>query len=315
MNAYSEDLQKIESSLDSLKGKEYISEPTVDFFKNITKAQYKIKSQLRKEEIPFLLTEDEVKGKMQNGIPMITWDKLPLNESCLKDLFQTICEIMKNHEENESGSIQKFIDAEDNGKLKLKNLIEKLFQHDSGYFQSLSNDLEVSEDILIFISLNLAKPFFEAVAERIKDKITGMVMMDTVWLKNFCPVCGSSAQLAKLEKEAGKKILYCSLCGTEWRFMRIKCPFCCTEEQKSMKFLEEEKGPYRIDVCEQCKRYIKTLDERKGGDEKRAFIPSVEDLATMYLDIVAEKEGYERSWFFPPSVDGLKASGEGKTLH
>ena len=309
------DIHKIEDCLNHLCGKEYISKRTVDFFRNITKAQYKIKSQLRKEDIPFLLTDDEIKRKMQNGVPMITWDTLPLNESYLQDLFQSICEIMKNYEESESGSIQKLSDAKSNGKFKLKNLIEKLFQHDSGYFRSLSNNLEISEDILIFISLNLAKPFFEAVAEQIKDKIADRVMMDTVWLKNFCPVCGSSAQLAKLEKEVGRKILYCSLCETEWRFMRIKCPFCCTEEQKSMKFLEEEKGPYRIDVCEQCKRYIKTLDERKGGDDKRAFIPSVEDLATMYLDIVAEKEGYERSWFFPPSVDGLKVGGESKTLH
>ena len=315
MSAHSEDLQKIESSLDSLKGKEYISEPTVDFFRNITKAQYKIKSQLCKEEIPFLLTDDAIKEKMQNGIPMITWDKLPLKESYLQDLFQEICKIMKNYEENESGNIQRLIDAEKSGDFKLSNLIEKLFQHDSSYFKTLSEDLKVSEDLLIFVSLNLAKPFFETVAEQLRDKIADKVMTDTIWLKNCCPVCGSSAQLAKLEKEAGKKILYCSLCGTEWRFMRIKCPFCCNEEQKSMKFLEQEKSPYRIDVCEQCKRYIKTLDERKGGDEKRAFIPSVEDLATMYLDIVAEKEGYERSWFFPPSVDELKAGGESKTLH
>lgn len=315
MNAYSEDLQKIESSLDSLKGKEYISEPTVDFFRNITKAQYKIKSQLREEEIPFILTDDEIKGKMQNGIPMITWDKLPLKESYLQDLFQEICKIMKNYEEKESGNIQRLIDAEKSGDIKLNNLIEKIFQHDSSYFKTLSEDLKVSEDLLIFVALNLAKPFFETVAEKLKDKIADKVMVDTIWLKNCCPVCGSSAQIAKLEKEAGKKILYCSLCGTEWRFVRMKCPFCCTEEQKSIKFLEEEKSPYRIDVCEQCKRYIKTLDERKGGGEKRVFIPSVEDLATMYLDIVAEKEGYERSWFFPPSVDELKAGGESKTLH
>ena len=308
-------MQTIENSLDSLIGKEYISEATINFFRNIIKVQYEIKKNIHQEGIPFHLSDDEIKKKLQNGIPMITWDKLPLNESYLQNLFQLICEIMKNYEDKESGNIQKLIDAENNEKLKLKNLIEKLFQHDSGYFQSLSNDLELSEDILVFMSLNLARPFFEAVAEQIKDKIADKVIKDTVWLKNFCPVCGSSAQLAKLEKEVGKKILYCSLCGTEWRFMRIKCPFCCTEEQKSIKFLKEEKGPYRIDVCEQCKRYIKTLDERKGGDEKRAFIPSVEDLATMYLDIVAEKEGYERSWFFPPSVDGLKASGEVKTLH
>lgn len=315
MNEPCEDFQKIESGLSSLKGKDYISEPTVNFFRNITKAQHSIKIQLLKEETPYPLTDNDIKVKMENSIPMITWDKLSLNDAYLRDLFQAICGIMKNHEESESGSIQKLIDAEHHGNLKLKNLVEKLFQHDSSYFQSLSKDLEVSEDILVFVSLNLAKPFFEVIAEQIKDQIADKVMMDTVWLKNYCPVCGSSAHLAKLEKDAGKKILYCSLCGTEWRFMRIKCPFCCTEEQKNMKFLAQEKSPYRIDVCKKCKRYIKTLDERKGGDEKRTFIPSVEDLATMYLDILAEKEGYTRSWFFPSPVEDVKAGGESKTLH
>ena len=303
-------MNKVEDSLNSLEGKDYISENSIAFFRDIFKAQYEIKSTLLKGEIQCSLSEDEIKEKMEQGKPLISLNNIPLKDTYLKDLFQDICEIMKSYENSDSEEIQRLIDAESSNGLKLNTLVKNLFQHDSAYFYSLAKEIGVAEDLLIFVSLNLAKPFFETVAEQLKDKV-----VDDVWLKNYCPVCGSGAQIARLEKEVGKKILYCSLCGTEWRFVRIKCPFCCNVDQKSLKFLEEEKSPYRIDVCEQCKRYIKTLDERKGGDEKRAFIPSVEDLATMYLDIVAEKEGYERSWFFPPSVDELKADGKSRTLH
>ena len=303
-------MNKVEDSLNSLEGKDYISENSIAFFRDIFKAQYKIKSTLLKGEIQCSLSEDEIKEKMEQGKPLISLDNVPLKDTYLKELFQEICEIMKSYENSDSEEIQRLIDAVSNKGLKINTLVKNLFHHDGAYFYSLSKEIGVAEDLLIFVSLNLAKPFFETVAEQLKDKV-----VDDIWLKNYCPVCGNSAQIAKLEKEVGKKILYCSLCGTEWRFMRFKCPFCCNEEQKSMKFLEEEKSPYRIDICEQCKRYIKTLDERKGGGDRREFIPSVEDLATMYLDLVAEKEGYERSWFFPPSVDELDADGESKTLH
>jgi len=318
MDSYSEGINKIEECLNHLQGKEYISESTVNFFRDIIRVQYKIKSQLHEIDISCSLTEDEVKEKMQKGNPLISWDNIPLKETLLKELFREICEIIKRQEDSESEEIQRLIDAESSGKLELETLIKKLFFHDSVYFHSFSKNLKIGEDLLLFVAIHLARPFFEAVAERIKNKIADKVAYKVVgnpWLKNYCPVCGNGAQMAKLEKETGKRILYCLLCGSEWVFMRVKCPFCCSEKQKSLRFLEEETGPYRIDLCETCKRYIKTLDERKGGRDKEVLIPSVEDLATMYLDILAEKEGYERSWFFPPSVDDLKAGEESKPLH
>ena len=59
-----------------------------------------------------------------------------------------------------------------------------------------------------------------------------------------------------------------------------------------MKYLyaEEEKG-YRIDVCDKCKKYIKTVDSR---EITREVILPVEDIATLHLDIIAEEEGYKR---------------------
>ena len=310
MDTYNEEIHKIEEGLNRLNDKEYISESSINFFRDIIRAQYTVKKQLGEIKISTCLTEEKVKEMMINGIPLVTWDDIPLKESYLKELFQEICGIIKKQENSKTEEIQRIIDAEESGALALDILIEKLFSHDNVYFHTIAGDIKGSEELLLFVALHIARPFFEAVAAKLNDKV-----MDELWIKNRCPVCGSEAQMAKLDKEVGRKILSCLLCGSEWRFMRVKCPFCNNENHKSLKFLEVEGSPYRIDICEQCKRYIKTLDEREGGDDEVAVIPSITDLATMYLDIIAENEGYERSWFFPPSADELKAAKKNRELH
>ncbi len=57
-----------------------------------------------------------------------------------------------------------------------------------------------------------------------------------------------------------------------------------------------------IEVCEKCKRYIKTVDEGKLS-ENEDVLPLVEDTATLYLDLIAQREGYAR--------DVLDLVGEG----
>jgi FdhE protein len=72
--------------------------------------------------------------------------------------------------------------------------------------------------------------------------------------------------------------------------MRIKCPFCGNEEQKTLAyFTVEEDERYRVEVCDNCKRYIKTVDFRKTNE--RADL-EVEDIATIHLDMLANEEGY-----------------------
>ena len=45
-----------------------------------------------------------------------------------------------------------------------------------------------------------------------------------------------------------------------------------------------------MDVCNECKRYIKIVDFRKG--EQRADL-DIEDIATLHLDMLANDEGYD----------------------
>ena len=102
MDIYSEDMDKIEDSLGSLEGKDYISESSIAFFRDIFKVQYKIKSTLLKGEIQCSLSEDEIKEKMKQGKPLISLDNIPLKDTYLKNLLQDICEIMKRYENSDN---------------------------------------------------------------------------------------------------------------------------------------------------------------------------------------------------------------------
>ena len=147
------------------------------------------------------------------------------------------------------------------------------------------------------------KPSLEATAAHVAD-----MLEDAPWSGLGCPVCGSSQAISELRKpkqngskdtaEGAERILHCSFCGSEWRATRLGCTFCHNTDSESLRYLyiEDDEG-YRIDVCEECKKYIKTVDSRVVSHE---VVPAVEDMATLHLDIIAEEEGYKReAWFMP----------------
>jgi hypothetical protein len=112
------------------------------------------------------------------------------------------------------------------------------------------------------------------------------------WNSGRCPVCGGAPVMARLEAEVGGRFLQCSLCLTEWSYKRLGCPACGIEDQERLRFFTDEKDEtYRVDVCDACKAYLKTVDERKVDGE--VCLP-VDHLATIHLDLVAEREGYHR---------------------
>ncbi|MFH1025819.1 MAG: formate dehydrogenase accessory protein FdhE, partial [Nitrospirota bacterium] len=112
------------------------------------------------------------------------------------------------------------------------------------------------------------------------------------WWRGYCPICGSEPSIAEF-KEEGARFLVCSSCNFEWRFNRLKCPFCENDNHEKLRYFytEKEGKAYRIDVCEKCKRYIKTIDVAALDVD---FIPLLEDIGTLHLDIVAQKEGYTK---------------------
>jgi FdhE protein len=108
-----------------------------------------------------------------------------------------------------------------------------------------------------------------------------------------CPRCNSLPLLGVLrpEGDGGKRFLQCSFCSQEWEFRRILCAYCGQEQEPKLPVYVAEQFPYvRVECCETCKHFLRTIDLTKDG---RA-VPIVDDLAAIPLTLWAQENGYTR---------------------
>ena len=79
----------------------------------------------------------------------------------------------------------------------------------------------------------------------------------------------------------------------------IACAACGQTEPDKLAVFQTERHPeVRIEACDACLRYVKSIDLTVDG---RA-IPEVDDLCSLSLDLWAAEQGYER---LEPSLAGV----------
>lgn len=108
-----------------------------------------------------------------------------------------------------------------------------------------------------------------------------------------CPFCGSKPQVAVLrpEGDGAKRFLLCSLCATEWTYRRVICPNCGEQDKDHLPvFLAEDFDYVRLDACDTCRTYIKSIDLTKNGNA----VPVVDELATLSLNLWAQEKNYRK---------------------
>jgi FdhE protein len=136
----------------------------------------------------------------------------------------------------------------------------------------------------------LAWAFLQPYAESLADHTEPL---DTQGTPPLCPLCHGSPQVGVLRQQGdgAKRSLICSLCATEWDYRRIVCPACGEESvDKLPVYTAEELGHVRIEACDTCHCYIKTIDLTKDG---RA-VPVVDELAAIPLSLWAAEKGYAK---------------------
>ena len=106
-----------------------------------------------------------------------------------------------------------------------------------------------------------------------------------------CPRCGSPPLLAMLRDEpevTGRRLLLCSLCSSEWSFLRGRCPSCGEERPDELSYHVSDAWPHvRIEGCRSCQTYLKAIDLRTDG----TAVPEVDELAAVELDLWAGEQG------------------------
>jgi FdhE protein len=106
-----------------------------------------------------------------------------------------------------------------------------------------------------------------------------------------CPFCNARpvAGVLRGEGDGGKRWLLCSLCSTEWQYRRVLCPGCGEENKDKLPIYTATEFPAaRVDACDTCHTYLKSIDLTKDGHA----IPMVDEIATVALNIWAEEHDY-----------------------
>jgi FdhE protein len=144
-----------------------------------------------------------------------------------------------------------------------------------------------------FFGKAILQPYGERLAE------TGTARTDRAAIRtaNRCPACGGPPQLSFLEPttaiagDGGSRSLQCAGCLTVWPFRRVLCPSCGEEDERKLPYFHASGFAHlRLDACETCRRYMKTVDLTKLG----VAVPLVDEVAGAPLDLWARERGYRK---------------------
>ncbi len=109
-----------------------------------------------------------------------------------------------------------------------------------------------------------------------------------------CPACGGAptASLIVSWTPADKaRYLSCSLCGTLWNHVRIRCTACGSGEDISYYGLDELSKDVQVEACGTCHSYLKHLHQHRDP----ALDPIADDVASYGLDLKIVEDGFRKA--------------------
>ncbi|HET7453491.1 MAG TPA: formate dehydrogenase accessory protein FdhE [Thermoanaerobaculia bacterium] len=147
-----------------------------------------------------------------------------------------------------------------------------------------------------YLSRAILRPYVELLR-------TLAIAPERVHARGSCPVCGGKPWISARREgsltEGARRMLGCALCGLEWPFERIRCASCFEEDPYKLPSFRDDKHPaIRIEACETCRRYVKSIDL----SEDARPIPEVDDLASIAMDLWAAGQGWTR---IEPGLAGI----------
>jgi FdhE protein len=255
----------------------------LDLYALILEEQRRIRPQIRLSAPP--LSRSEVQSRQAEGLPLLGREAFDIDLEAAQRLFDALSSIGQRATPKMGDEIPRITEAVVSGALVLRDLLSRYY--DEGYLSHEAGLCRLDKEILSLLVKSSVKPSLDAQVEQLR----GFADLET-GLQRQCPLCGSAPHMAELRDDEGKRYLQCSFCGCQWRGERMACPYCSNRDFNSLHYLySEEEKAYRVDLCYQCKSYIKTVDSRRLDYEPCL---DLEDIVTIHLDILALEKGYQR---------------------
>ena len=274
---------QIRNSVEAVKMKKPVYADMLDFYGRIFDAQEMSKSRIQIH--PLQISEEMRSVKAREKLALIEIRDFPFDENETGRLFSAICNLAEEANPKLAADAETILNAVDKV-IKPGELFSGLLTGDDALYQRIADELDIAGNTLSFISYNSLKPSLSTCA----DQLSSYLSKDEPWLKGYCPICGSPPVLSIL-KSGGDRALICSFCWHPWSVKRVYCPFCENRDSKTQQyFYNEGEKEFRVDLCDSCKKYVKTLDSR---EIERMVYPPLEQISSLHLDFKAKEMGYE----------------------
>jgi FdhE protein len=141
-----------------------------------------------------------------------------------------------------------------------------------------------------FLALAFLQPYAELLRSRASSQFN---LRHAQQRQVLCPFCHRKPGFGVLRQmgEGAARSLACTFCLSEWEFGRLVCPGCGEENDKKLAvFTASDFDHIRVECCDSCNIYIKTVNLTKNGHAE----PIVDELASAPLDLWAREHGYAK---------------------
>jgi FdhE protein len=259
----------------------------IGFYEDIFAAQEDARGRVRIE--PFRLPPDLVRIKLKDQFPLIQVAEMRFDPEASATLFQVLCRVAVDRGSGLSGSAAVLLEHT----AEACALFQGFLGGEEDRLRQAAAAFGATAEALSFFLYHSLRPSLC----RCEQELSGLITDALSWEKGYCPICGSPPALARLEAD-GRRFLFCGFCWHRWPGRRAVCPFCDTADPGRLSYIySEEEKEYRLDLCDACRKYVKTLDSRHLA---RTSYPPLEQVASLHLDVKAAEAGYQSALSVSP---------------
>jgi len=234
---------------------------------------------------PVELKKEVMDIKQQEGFPLFSRDDLPLDFDAAAALLRKFLGHLGATDRDDREGLKKALKKARDTDGWPRNLFKIILRQDEDALTLIAGEVDLDPKIIQFLGQVALTPSIYA----LHDALSANIDTDG-WDYGYCPLCGSQPNMAYFAK-TGRRYLHCELCGEEWAFSRIRCPFCDNRDQETLGYFEaEEEEGFRVYFCRECMRYLKTID-KKAFEEVAPL--ELENLATIHLDLLANENKFK----------------------
>ncbi len=222
----------------------------------------------------------------REGLALLSGEDLRIDQVKAVPFLRRLVDVLKESGQQGTEELDILKGALEAGKLDVTDIFRACLDRQRSPLDEQAKQIGVSPALLEYVfGTALSHGLLRAREKGLSAKTEG-------WQHGYCPLCGGLPGMAELVGEEGQRMLHCSTCGTAWGFPRLQCCYCGTTDGGALEYFTAEGDVgHRVDICRKCSCYLKTVDGRELGE---GHPMDIEDISTLYLDLLAQKEGFTK---------------------